>query len=146
MGLFTSLFSLKGQRKPSSPREVAILMGAAKFDMEILVEDQTAFEAICEPRLPMGINRYETAWLYLDNKNPKDKNAVAVVIRERLVGYLNSEAAKFYRQHIIAKGMPTAVGECQAVIRGGWVSSDGRKGPYQVWLDLPRLYPFSPVQ
>ena len=148
MGLFMNLFSFKGHKKLPTPREVAILMGAAKFDMEVVVAEhhQPALEAICGPHVPKGVNRYETAWLYLDDKNPNDENAVAVVIRERLVGYLNPEVAKLYRQHIRAKSMPTAVGECQAVVRGGWLSSDGRKGAYEIWLDLPRLYPFHPVQ
>ena len=29
-----------------------------------------------------------------------------------------------FREHLSRKGLPKAIGECQAVIRGGWLSSD----------------------
>ena len=139
MGLFTSLFSSKVQEQPSGKKEVAIMMGTGNFELEIVWElhYQAALEAICGPRVPKGVNRLETAWLILEDNNPHDKNAVRVEIRSKKVGYLSREAAMLYRQQLKARGMPKANGQCQAVIRGGWVSSDGRKGPYSVRLDIP---------
>jgi hypothetical protein len=137
MGLFTNLFSSKAQEKPVVKKEVVFLMGTANFELEITGVErfQTALETICGPRLPKGVNRFETAWLILE-----DKNAVRVEIRGKQVGYLSPEAAILYRRQLIAKGKPRANGQCQAVIKGGWISSDGRKGPYCVWLDIPSFY------
>jgi hypothetical protein len=142
MGLFTSLFSSKAPEKPLGKKEVVFLMGTAKYELEITGEEhyQAALESMCGPRVPRGANQFETAWLILEDINPHDKNAVRVEIRGKQVGYLSPEAAILYRQQLIARGMPKANGQCQAVIRGGWVSSDGRKGPYCVSLDIPTLY------
>ena len=137
MGLFTNLFSSKPSKQPSVKKEIVFLLGTAKFDLEIMGEEhfQAALESICGPRLPKGINRFETAWLILE-----DKNAVRVDIRGRQVGYLSPEVAAQYRRQLIARNKSRADGQCQAVIKGGWISSDGRKGPYSVWLDAPNLY------
>jgi hypothetical protein len=142
MGLFTNLFSSKVPQKPSGKQEVLILAGGLKFDLEVTGEEryQAALEAIGGPRVARGVNRFEIARLLLDDKNPYDKNAVRVEIRGKQVGYLSPEAATRYRQQLIARGRPNANGQCQAVIRGGWISSDGRTGAYEVWLDLPILY------
>ena len=139
MGLFASLFVSKAAEQPSGKKEFIYLMGAAKFELEITGEEQyqTALEAICGPRRHYGVNQFETASLKLEDNNPRDKNAVRVEIRGKQVGYLSPKAASLFRQQLIARGMPKGVGQCAAVIRGGWVSLDGRKGPYTVWLDLP---------
>jgi hypothetical protein len=73
----------------------------------------------------------------LEDKNPHDQNTVRVEILGKQIGYLSPKVTILYRQLLIARGMPKGNGQCAAVIRGGWVSSDGRKGPYYVWLDLP---------
>ena len=138
MGLFTNLFAPKTERKPSAKREVVFLMGTGKFDIEVTGEEhfQAALEAICGPRVPRGVNRFETAWLILEERNPGDKNAVRVEIRGKRVGYLGPEAAVLYRRELISRAMPSADGQCRAVVTGGWISSDGRKGPYCVSLDI----------
>jgi hypothetical protein len=139
MSLFTSLFSLKALEKPSGKKDIIVLTGIARFEIEITVEEhhQRALEAICGPRKPREVKRFETARLMLEEKNPQTKNAVRVEIRGKLVGYLSPEDAVLYRRLLISRDQPTATGQCQAAIRGGWLSSDGRKGPYEVWLDLP---------
>jgi len=139
MGLFTSLFAPKSRETSSSNGEVVVLLGAARFEVEVDVEDrhQAALEAICGPRARAGVNRFEAAGLILEYKNPHNPNAVRVEIRGRAVGYLSSEEAVACREQIQSRGGPHATGQCQAVIRGGWLSSDGREGPYEVWIDLP---------
>ena len=139
MSLFTSLFSLKVPEKPSSRKDIVVLTGIARFDIEIAVEEhhQGALEAICGPRKPRDVNRFEAARLILEEKNPQTKNAIRVEVRGKLIGYLSPEDAVVYRRLLIARDKPNATGQCQIAIRGGWVSSDGRKGPYEVWLDLP---------
>lgn len=139
MGLFTRLFASQAPEQPSGKTALGYLSGAAKFEIENTGEEhnQAALEAICGPRVRTGVNRYETASLKLEDKTPHDQNTVRVEIQGKQIGYLSPKAANLYRQQLIARGMPKANGQCQAVIRGGWVSSDGRKGPYYVWLDLP---------
>ena len=137
MGLFTSLFHTKAPEQSaqlSGKKELVYLMGNSKFEVEIMDDEhhQVVLEAIAGPRKPQGVNCFETASLILT-----DHNAIRVEIHRKTVGYLHPEAASFVRQQLIARGMPNGVGQCAAVIRGGWVSSDGRKGPYQVWLDFP---------
>ena len=140
MSLFTVLFSPKASelpsKQPSGKKELVYLMGVGKFDVEIIHEEryQAALEAISGPCKPQGVNCYETASLILE-----DKAAVRVEIQRRQVGYLSTEAASFLRQQLIARGMPHGVGQCAAVIRGGWVSSNGRQGPYKVWIDFPKM-------
>jgi hypothetical protein len=137
MGLFTNFFSSIAPKQPPVKQEVVFLMGTAKYDLEIVGEEnyQAALEDMCGPRVPRGANQFENAWLILE-----DKNAVRVEIRGKQVGYLRPEAAIQYRRQLIAKGKPRAIGQCQAVIRGGWISSDGRKGPYFVSLDISNFF------
>jgi hypothetical protein len=141
MGLFANLFSVKARGTPAEKKEIFILMGTAKFELEIAGEEnfQAALKAICGPRHAQGENRTEMALLVLDDKNRRDHNAVRVEIRGRQVGYLSPNAATLYREHLMAKSMPGAVGQCLAVIKGGWISSDGRTGLYEVRLDFPVL-------
>jgi hypothetical protein len=139
MSLFTNFFSSIGKNK--NKKEFVVLIGLARFDVEAsgVRNHQPALEAICGPRLPTGIRRHATAWLIQDDKNPPDKNRVRVEIRGRQVGYLSPEIAAQYLKHLEARGTPEADGQCQALIQGGWMSSDGRKGPYRVSLDFPLL-------
>lgn len=142
MSLFTSLFSLKAPEKQAASRpETVVLMGGARYEVEIVGAEhyQPALEAICGPRQSNGIRRFETARLILEDKHPQDRHAVRVEIRCRPVGYLNPEQAVAYRQLLVKRGAPRALGQCQALITGGWYSSDGRKGPFEVNLDLPSL-------
>jgi len=142
MSLFANLFVSKAPAQPSTRKELVYLSGGARFEIENTGEEhyQAALEDICGPRVRTGINRYETALLKLEDKNPHDQNAVRVEILGKQIGYLSPKAAILYRQQLIARGTPKGIGQCAAVIRGGWVSSDGRKGPYCVWLDLPISY------
>jgi len=141
MSLFTSLFSSKQLATPASTQEVVTLVGNSKFEIEIAGTElhQFTLEAICGPHQSRDVNRFESAWLVLEDKNRQDKNAVRVEIRGKPVGYLSPQAAISYRRQLIRMGTPKAGGRCQAMIRGGWVSSDGRKGEYEVWLDLAFL-------
>jgi len=147
MGLFTSFFSFREPEKPAGKQETFILVGSIKYERRITGDGQhqAALEAICGPRVQRGVHRFETAWLVAEEKNPRDKNArdnngVRVEIKGRTVGYLSPQHAALFRQQLSARGMPNAIGQCQALITGGWTSSDGRKGNYEVSLDLPAAY------
>ena len=139
MGLFTNLFAPKVGEKPSGKKETLLLTGGLRFDLEVaeVEQYQRILEAIGGQRVAKGINRFETAQLILEDRNPRDPNTVRVLIRGKQVGCLRPEDALRYRQQLIVKGLPNADGQCQAAVRGGWISSDGRTGDYEVWLDLP---------
>lgn len=141
MGLFTYLFPSKVLEKKSDAKEIHIVVGDLNYRLQITGTEhfQKALEAICGSHKGGGIHRYETARLILEDKNTQDKNAVRVEIRGRHVGYLSAEAAARYRWQLMEKNTPDADGQCQALIKGGWLSSDGRKGSYEVWLDAPCL-------
>ena len=141
MSIFSKLFSSDEPEEPSGEQETIFLRGAATFSVEIVGEEhyQAAFEAICGPRVANGINRFVTAWLILDEKNRHDKTAVRVEVQRKLVGYLSHEMAVRYRRGLQRNGTPHAIGQCQAVVRGGWLSSDGRKGPFHLLLDIVGL-------
>ena len=141
MSIFSKLFSSDEPEEPSGEQETLFLRGAATFSVEIVGEEhyQAAFEAICGPRVANGINRFVTAWLILDDKNRQDNTAVRVEIQRKLVGYLRHETAVRYRRGLQRSSTPKAIGQCQAVIRGGWLSSDGRKGPFHLLLDIAGL-------
>jgi hypothetical protein len=144
MGLFTNLFSSIVPKPQSSKKQVVYLSGDGSYAMDITGEGdhQAALEDLCGPRLPQGVNQLETAWLVVnDNRTDSNKNAVRVEIRGGLVGFLSLEDTIRYRRYLNAKGMPKAQGQCRAVIKGGWVDSDGGKGPYYVALDILALTP-----
>jgi hypothetical protein len=139
MGIFKSLFSPKPPESSSHRNEVVFLLGAGTYEVEVLgLENcQSALEAICGPRKPQGINRLETASLVWGDETPDDKDLVHVFIRGKRIGYLSREGRLLYAQQLRVRDLPHSNGRCQAMIRGGWISSDGRKGPYQVTLDIP---------
>jgi hypothetical protein len=134
MSLFTSLFSPKASELPSGKKELVYVMGNANFDIELIGADnfQAELELIGGPHRPQGVNCFETATLRLE-----DPEAVRVEIQGKKVGYLSQKAASFVRQQLALRNMPKGVGQCAAVIRGGWLSPDGSKGPYRVWMDFP---------
>jgi hypothetical protein len=145
MGYFTQFFSFIAPEKSSSKQdkqETLVLIGSFKYERPITgtARDQAALEALFGPHAPHGVHRTTTAWLIPEEKNPHDKNAVRVEIRGKVVGYLHPRDASLFRHQRTTKGLPNAIGQCQAIITGGWVSRDGRKGPFEVWLDLPSAY------
>jgi hypothetical protein len=141
MGLLAHLFPSRVLEKKSDPKEVHILVGNLNYQLQIAAVEhfQKTLDTICGGYKRGGVRRLETAWLILDNKNTRDKNAIRVEIRGRQVGYLSAEAAARYRWQLMERNTPNADGQCQAVIIGGWLSSDGRKGDFEVWLDTPSL-------
>ena len=136
MGLFTNLFPAKAPaaHPPAGQHELVYLMDTGKYQIEILGEAscQAILEGLAGPRRPQGVKCYEKAFLKLE-----DQNAVRVEIQRQLVGYLSPEMASFIRQQLTLRGRPKGVVECPAVIRGGWLSSEGKTTPYEVSLDLP---------
>ena len=143
MSLFTDFFSSIVPRKQTGKPEVIYLSGDSTYETDIVgeVNHQDTLEGLCRARLPGGVYQFETARLVVSDRVDSNKNAVRVEVRGRLVGYLSVADTIRYRRYLNAKGKSAAHGQCQAVIKGGWISSDGRHGPFFVALDLPALVP-----
>ena len=135
------LKKLFGPHQPATEEvepDIVVLRGNEKYALAIVGEShyQDALESICGPRTKDSVKQVHTATLVLENNNRYDKNAVRVEIQGKPVGYLSREVAVLYRQQIRAGGKPKAIGECQALIKGGW-KRDNNVGAYGVWLDIP---------
>jgi hypothetical protein len=145
MSYLTQFLSFLTPQKPPAkpqPQETLVLVGSFSYARQVMssTQDQAVLEVLFGPHAPHGVRRQATAWLIPEEENPHDKNAVRVEIRGKKVGYLHSRDAGLFRRQRAAREMPNAIGQCQAVVTGGWVSRDGRKGPFEVWLDLPSTY------
>jgi hypothetical protein len=77
------------------------------------------------------------AQLALDDDNPHDPgNAVKVTIDGKQVGNLSKPEAMRYRQKLAELGIPNAIGECYASVKGGFSRRDGSQADFGVRLDL----------
>jgi hypothetical protein len=77
------------------------------------------------------------AHLVLDDANIYDPgNAVQVEIDGKTVGHLAKPVAKLYRQKLAELGIPDAIGECYASIKGGFIKRNGEQADFGVRLDL----------
>lgn len=107
------------------------------FPLEVVGEShyQEALEEICGGRTEFGADKVRDAVLAPEDDNPYDKNAVAVRIQGKHVGYLGRSDARKYRAKIGKK--QTA---CKAEISGGWSRDDGEdQGHFGVCLDFNKL-------
>jgi hypothetical protein len=81
-----------------------------------------------------GVEQQVEADMLMENDNPENSKAVAVVIGGLRVGYVDRDMAlKLRRQH----NDEVLFIRCQALINGGWLMPDGRKKDFLVHLDLP---------
>jgi restriction system protein len=77
------------------------------------------------------------AHLVLENENKSDPgNAVRIEIDGKIVGYLSRPSARLYRQKLINLGIPDAIGECSASVKGGFIKRDGSQADFGVRLDI----------
>lgn len=93
---------------------------------------QENLEAICGGRTEEGEERDVEAVLILDDKNRFDPMAVRVEIQGKVVGHLDRQAAREYREWLVEIGHPGVTAIWDAVIRGGWDRGQGDRGHYGV--------------
>ena len=123
-------------------RQVAdITNGPRTFTVEVVGESnyQDALERICGGRTEDGHKLEVEARLELQNDNPYDSKAVAVVIDGDLIGYLDRNTARSFRKALAAVAPKASVATCSALIVGGWEREDDDLGHFGVRLDLPTL-------
>jgi len=126
---------------------IALIEGPGRFELEIVGEShyQAALNKLAGGKTEEGHRIERKAVLFLDDENPHDDKAVAVLIKGELVGYLDRETARSYRQQMAVAGHrdSTPVAEVAALIVGGW-SRQGDEGHYGVKLDIPIEEPEAP--
>lgn len=97
---------------------------------------QEALEEVAGGRKPRGVNKRVNAELKLEDDNPHDSNAVAVLIEGHKVGYLSRSHAQGFREEA-GRGLESARRIlCRARIRGGWNRGPRDRGHFGVTLDI----------
>jgi hypothetical protein len=103
---------------------------------------QAILEQICGGRTELSVQFACRAQLVREDTNPYDRNAIRVVVDGKTVGYLQKPDAVAYRQFLNRRGTSSAIGVCDAEIRGGWdreTRGTRDRGHFGIWLDF-KLY------
>jgi hypothetical protein len=120
---------------------IPTITGPLYFAIEVVGEShyQKQFIKHCGAPRPKGYNLKVQVHLYLENENPHDSNAVAVLLNGGKVGHLPKNTAKDFRRAVIAGDLGThKTFECEGIIKGGWDKGNGDFGLFGIWLDLPQ--------
>ncbi|WP_417257351.1 hypothetical protein [Celeribacter sp.] len=130
MGIFSWLFS-----KQDPPLYID---GNGKYEFDIVGESnyQKALHAIAGPRTEDGARHKCQAVIIPEPLNKHDKNAVAVFIDRKKVGYLSRADAKSWNADLKAKGKSRSPVIASAIIVGGWLRDSQDQGHYGVKLDI----------
>lgn len=141
MGLRSFLFRGSDQQVPAGsngggmPR-ASVIEGDGTFETEVVGESnyQDALWRAVSAAEPTerGYRHRTVALLRSEPTNPYDRNAVQVLIDNRLVGYLSREDAVAHKPLMASHGHSA---RCPALIVGGFQQSSGRAS-LGVWLDL----------
>lgn len=115
------------------------LRGTGKF--YISITGTTHYKSniiyICNGTTNKTPDKMYLAEIALESDNQADKNAVKISIKDRTVGHLSREDAKFFRNVLSQHGIHDTIFNCYAKITGGWHSEDGFIGNFGVNIDLP---------
>lgn len=134
MSFFTRLFGSRSAVKHiylESGDEYFEIVGESFYQQNLL--------KIAGEKTTNGVEHYCEAELIPELNNPHDENAVAVFISGLKVGHLSRDDA-FVCRHAIGN----MIGNCDAVIVGGWDRGPSRQGHFGVKLDLE--WPPRPVE
>jgi hypothetical protein len=115
-----------------------LLRGNGNYDYEVVGEAQCqeSLEEICGGRDEDGVDHQCVAVMVNDDGNSYDKNAVAVFIDGKRIGFLPRQVAPEFRRQVLRINPSCASVGCRGVIRGGWDRGDGDIGSFGVWLDV----------
>jgi len=140
MGLWSLLFGGSDRKAESathagSPRTPAI-EGDGTFETEVVGESNyqdALWRAVgAADANERGYRHHTVALLRSEPTNPYDRNAVQVLIGDRVVGYLSREDAVTHKRLMASYGHAVT---CPALIVGGFRQATGRAS-LGVWLDL----------
>lgn len=126
--LYFLLKSPSGVDMKSDPVE---LIGDGSFDYEIVGESH--YQNNIRKALKLSGGRSSKSFqvqLIPEDHNQHDKNAVAVYIDWKKVGYLSRREAKNYRRRMKVLGFENRIAVCGGTVWGG-----GKGKSYGIWLD-----------
>lgn len=131
------LRSLEGGGALGEPDTLWIL-GDGRYRIDVVGESnyQDALEQAVGGRKPKGVNQTVTAELELENDNPYDSNAVAVLIDGAKVGYLSRSNAQLFREEAGDQLESARRILCRGRVRGGWQRGPRDRGHFGVTLDI----------
>lgn len=133
------------QTMPVSSDSVVALEGDGSYSFDIVGEShyQDELKRIAGPKQEKGKALECEALIIHEPDNPHDRNACAVMIDGRKVGYLSKEDAK---DQVSFRQSPGFSLSAKALIMGGWSDHRG-EGSYGVRLDyVPRELPAEPLE
>jgi len=139
MGLFSWLFGSDARPSKIIMQVADITNGPGTYDVDVVGEShyQDALENVCGGRTEDSQRLQVEAFLVPENDNPYDSKAVCVHIQDQIVGYLDRETARSFREEMAENGMTGVAAKCNAIIVGGWDRGGGDRGHFGVKLDLP---------
>lgn len=118
---------------------VPFIAGPLTYRVDVAGESfyEASFVELCGPRTLEGFRVTTTARLQLQDENPHDRAAVAVMIGGYPVGHLSRDCARAFRRTVRYGAYSTyEIFECAALIVGGWDRGAGDAGNFGVKLDL----------
>jgi DNA-directed RNA polymerase subunit RPC12/RpoP len=98
---------------------------------------QSELSKICGGRTEEGHDVKIDAFLFYEDGNSFDPQAIRVEISGHTVGYLSRQILSQYRGYMTKSGLDGVTVACSANIRGGWDRGDGDAGFFGIRLDLP---------
>jgi len=112
--------------------------GKGDFDFEVVGESnyQRALAGFAGEHGANSAEKQLRATLHLEDSNPHDSKAVAVLLEGTTVGYLSRADARSYRRRLGQKGLSGVDATCDALIVGGGTKRSGEKLFYGVKLDI----------
>jgi len=120
------------------PATVRIVQfGTCDFDVVGESSYQDALAAIAGPAPDDGHEAPVTVWLICQDQNPHDRNAVAVVVQEKIVGYLSRADAREYRKSLREEtgSLPSAM-TAGLIVGGGIKRKTGERMHLGIRIDL----------
>lgn len=125
--------------KPTGVPATVNLVQEEMYDFEVVGESsyQAALRAIVGPETDDGHSLVVDVWLICETNNPHDRNAVAVVVQERKVGYLPRRDAAEYRRELreVTGSIPSARTKGM-IVGGGLKKKTGERMHLGIRIDL----------
>jgi hypothetical protein len=115
----------------------AVMLNGGR-EVEVVGEShyQPALERAAGGRQREGVHVPVIATLMPEPRNKFDKNAIAIQLDGQTVGYLARTMARSYGPLVRRLLDEGHLGQCQAVIVGGWDRGLRDRGSFGIWLDL----------
>lgn len=121
--------------------EVIQIMGDGSFGVAVVGEAsyRKTFEKLFGKRNADGYESTCFATLVPEPSNKYDKNAVQVMIDNKLVGYLDRESARRVVESLKRTNRIGAIVKVPALVKGGWYRGADDQGEFGMWIDFPAL-------